>query len=524
MTSQSDDDIDTFSNLTLDHTVSAEFIRKNANGRYDVKLKVNGISVVFDDKGRKDPGLHVDVKEAASQEKSAVAAAASDYSTALSPAVIVEFNDKLLRLGVTEKIFVCYVVTAQEFYCQLSRENDELFAMMDILEEYYGSQPPGKDSLISLVAGVPCAAKYSVDGCWYRAALQALQGPTQAKVSFVDYGNMETVEIKDLKILRDEFLEYPKFALRCGLIGDVASPVDFESNVMDKEFDLKVVGMNGNTHIVDLVNDGKSLSDDLLGKKANVEVINEAVKNSFVKKAEARQNEEEDDRPRFRNAEVKKGMTLEALCTFVKENGELSCQLFQYEEDLSTLMDEISTYSDSRRLSNISIDMACIALYDEDESWYRAKILKSDDRNATVKFVDYGNEAVCALENLREIRSKDLGLPVTCVDCKISGIDMGDDVVAAIEENCIDKELIFVVKDVINEELVLADVQLMGNNESICDIVNKQIVQAKSNTGEIQISKTSDIRRVSSGFTYAVDNFFSQWEMLFKYLSWEAMG
>ena len=682
VTSQSDEDIDTFSNLTLDHQVSAEFIRKSADGRYDVKLKVNGTPVVFDDKGRKDPGLHVDVKEASSQEENAVvAAAASDYSTAQSPAVIVEFNDKLLGIGAREKIFVCYVVTAQEFYCQLSRESDDLNGMMDMLEEYYGSQPPGKDSLISLVPGVPCAAKYSVDGCWYRAALQAVQGPTEGKVSFVDYGNVETVEIKDLKILRDEFIEYPTFAIKCGLMGDIGSPADFESNVMDREFDLKVIRMSGNTHIVDLVNDGRSLSDDLCGKKAprekvqtqvksykevemqegnivdvyyvdgkspedfychlvkyetefetlvndiaeagneletlnsletgapcvalfsedeswyrgkilesregeakiefvdygneewvktvsikimpdkllqlpiqavkfclenvqsasetwstdeiklfqekcdqkmlkadimshsfgkfNVilrntetgEVINEAFKKSMKKEADARQNE--DVRPCFRNAEVSKGMTLEALCTFVKENGELSCQLAKHEEDLNTLMDEIAAYcdGDSKRLSDIKVDMACIALYDEDGSWYRAKILKSDGRNATVKFVDYGNESVCALENLMEIRPKDVGLSVTCIDCRISGLDMDDDdVVAAIEETCIDKELKVIVKDVMNEELVLADVLLMENNESICDIVNKQIVQAKGNTGEIPISKTSDFRKVSFVF------------------------
>ena len=657
VTSQSDDHIDTFCNMTVDKTVSIEFIRKNADGHYDVEVRVSGELIVFQ-KGKKDPRLIVDVKETASSRESnaAAAAAAQSYSTAQSPAVIVEFNEKSLQVGDKEKVFVCYVVTAQEFYCQLSREISVLNSMMDKLEEYYGNEPPGRGSLVSLVAGVPCAAKYSVDGCWYRAALECLQDPSHAKVNFVDYGNSETVEVEDLKILKEEFLEHPTFAVKCSLLGYGESASEFENEVMDREVELKVTGLSGSAYIVDLVcDDGrglgssatvavgsvekaahhplksfkkaeivkegstinvyyldgispqdfychiaeyevefetltkeiaqkgtesgsldameagtpclalfsedgcwyrgkvleagegkskvafvdygneewvehvhiKSIPDDLL--KLPVQAVRFCLANSrpasstwtaaerelFQSKCDAKllsatikscssekfnvilidtqtgENINEafssflngnsegvdriDDKPRFKNADVSKGMMLEALCTFVKEDGKLSCQLIKYEKELSKLMKDIPLYcsQDAEKVSNIEVDLACFALYDLDDSWYRAKVLKSDGNSITVRFVDYGNEAVCSLENLRKVRPKDLELPATCIDCSIAGIVVDEGVVDAIELNCLEEELIVNIKDVLNAELVLAEVLTMENKQSVSDVVNK---------------------------------------------------
>ena len=686
--SQSDDDIDTFSNSVLDHKVSVEFMRKNADGRFDVKLEVNGSSIKFD-KARKDPGLHVEVKETAFKEADvAAAASASSYSAVQSPAVIVEFNEKELKLGATEKVYVCYVVTAQEFYCQLSRESDALNNMMTELEEYYGSQPPEQDSLVSLAAGLPCAAKYSVDGCWYRAALQSLQGPTQAKVMFVDYGNAETVGIKDLKVLTDAFYQFQTFAIRCSLMGDVGSAGDFESKVIDKEFDLKVVGLNGGSYIVDLISDGSSLSTVLsenvvekapserlqtpakeynmaeieegstvdvyyldgkspqeffchlakyetefetlvvsigqmgvnletlksfeigtpcvalfsedgcwyrgrilelkednskvefvdygnkefvknvnikvipdvllklpmqavrlcldnvcpasgdvwttdeinlfqnkcdqkllsatisssksdvfsvvLRDKESGETINETFGGSVEK--ETRETNADFEKLRFKSVEVDKGMTLEALCTFVKENCELSCQLVKYESELNKLMDEISVYCDgvAKEVPDVRMEMACLALYDEDQSWYRGKVMKADGKNATIRFVDFGNESVCALENLRMIRPKDLELPVTCIDCKISGVDVSGDIAAVIEEICLDQEMIVNVKDVISGDLVLADLLTMKSKESVLDMINKAILDSNDDHLEIQSSTKIDVRQVSSELCFCI--------------------
>ena len=678
VTSQSDDDIDSFANSTVDQTASVEFVKKNPNGRFDVKLKVNGVAITFD-KTKKNPGLHVEANAAATAETGS-SIAASCYSTAQSPAVIVEFSDKKLNVGTTENVFVSYVVTAQEFYCQLSKESDKLNILMNNLEENYGNQPPGKDSLVSLVPGVPCAAKYSVDGGWYRAALENLQGPTQAKIDFVDYGNVETVDVKDLKILKDEFVDDASFAFKCSLMGDVGSAVDFEGRVMEREFDMKIVGLSGSTYVVDLYYDGKSLSEELstkveraskekleprlkgykmaeikkgdtvdvyyldgkspedfychlvkyekefekmvcdiaevgeqmknLGKletglacvalfsedgawyrgkildakeregrvlfvdygneewmkavvikcisedllslpmqavncsltnvfpasqsgwsedeiklfqskcdqkmlsarvtsyekeKFNIELkdmqknetINDAFRKSVNEAAETKQKQ--DGAPRFKDAGICRDMTLESLCTFVKPNGVVSCQLIKYQNELSALMDDIALYCDgaAKEVSNIDQDLACLALYDEDDGWYRAKIIKYDSESATVRFVDYGNESICPAGNLRGARPKDLELPVTCIDCQIPGIDAEDDVSKVIEETCLDQELIVNVKDVLNNDLISADLLMLESKESISSIVNKVIPASKVVTNDEQSSQEGSIKKVN---------------------------
>merc|ERR1712179_706399 len=64
---------------------------------------------------------------------------------------------------------------------------------------------------------------------------------------------------------------------------------------------------------------------------------------------------------------------------------------------------------------------ACIAQFSLDHRWYRGRVLQVMDRECLVKFVDYGNNELCKLENLR----KGLFLtqvPIQCFPAKL-GID-----------------------------------------------------------------------------------------------------
>ncbi len=56
--------------------------------------------------------------------------------------------------------------------------------------------------------------------------------------------------------------------------------------------------------------------------------------------------------------------------------------------------------------------------------WYRAEILSLNGPNATVIFVDFGNEKTLPLENIFELRSQQLAkLPKLVVKCKLDGLE-----------------------------------------------------------------------------------------------------
>ena len=70
----------------------------------------------------------------------------------------------------------------------------------------------------------------------------------------MDYGNNENCRLDEVKHLRKEYLKLPKQAFKCKLSGIKAPsngsfPIDvcaqFNDMVMDKEFDVKVVNVDG---------------------------------------------------------------------------------------------------------------------------------------------------------------------------------------------------------------------------------------------------------------------------------------
>jgi len=53
------------------------------------------------------------------------------------------------------------------------------------------------------------AAKFSVDGLWYRAKVIDLMPPGHVKVLYVDFGNDEVIPIEKIHKLAPRFLSLP---------------------------------------------------------------------------------------------------------------------------------------------------------------------------------------------------------------------------------------------------------------------------------------------------------------------------
>ena len=57
--------------------------------------------------------------------------------------------------------------------------------------------------------------------------------------------------------------------------------------------------------------------------------------------------------------------------------------------------------------------MVCLALYDEDEQWYRATILTvGGNGQATVFMMDFGNTEKVSVDKLRPVTAEIMSIPV----------------------------------------------------------------------------------------------------------------
>ena len=119
-----------------------------------------------------------------------------------------------------------------------------------------------------------------------------------------------------------------------------------------------------------------------------------------------------------------------AICTYVNSVNVMQLSFSELQEQLDVLMGEIEAFvssSECERMSkdNIVVGCACLALYVADGGWYRAEILNVDDK-IKVNFVDYGNEELIDIDNLRCITEHFVQLPKASITCTLADVDADD--------------------------------------------------------------------------------------------------
>ncbi|XP_017324761.1 RING finger protein 17 isoform X1 [Ictalurus punctatus] len=120
------------------------------------------------------------------------------------------------KLNMELNAVVSHVNTPSDFYIQLV-DNMEFLLLNTKLQNCYGF--PGAESdlqIYSPVLSQACVALYD-NKDWCRAQVTGFPGGRMVEVQYVDFGNRETLSVKDLRQIKDEFFSLPAMALWCSL-------------------------------------------------------------------------------------------------------------------------------------------------------------------------------------------------------------------------------------------------------------------------------------------------------------------
>lgn len=88
------------------------------------------------------------------------------------------------------------------------------------VKSYIGNVPVGASVL----------ARYPVDGVLYRATVVSVQPFSKFIVRYVDFGNKQVVDAKDIWQLDQQLMELPKMAVHCSLVGVVPKDGEWKAN------------------------------------------------------------------------------------------------------------------------------------------------------------------------------------------------------------------------------------------------------------------------------------------------------
>ncbi|XP_069808960.1 RING finger protein 17-like isoform X2 [Dendropsophus ebraccatus] len=141
----------------------------------------------------------------------------SNVSRVLSDTATSHYKDPVLPWNKSEVVIICHFNDPSDFYIH-ALERSDYGMIVEKLQEVYNSKEADDLQMYCPSVGQPCVAKYNTeDDHWYRAEIKALLNPFEAVIKYVDFGSIGTVNIADLKSLKDEFMTLPCQAIGCRL-------------------------------------------------------------------------------------------------------------------------------------------------------------------------------------------------------------------------------------------------------------------------------------------------------------------
>ncbi|CAL8312675.1 unnamed protein product [Lota lota] len=168
----------------------------------------------------------------------------------------------------------------------------------------------------------------------------------------------------------------------------------------------------------------------------------------------------EAERLRYLLPHFSEGQKLEAYLTTITGPHSFWCQPADCEEldKISHGVSELGNAShkpvDPKLLSHGS---PCVALFTDDEQWYRAEVISLDGNKVSAHFVDYGNDSQVDVKDVREMPSELVRIQAQAFLCELDGFEDAngswtDGAVEHIAELIMDKLLELTVVKVLGED------------------------------------------------------------------------
>lgn len=317
------------------------------------------------------------------------------------------------------------------FVCQPVSTADELATLMDNIAAYYEEE--ANQAAYTPEVGQQCIAKFTEDDGWYRAVIEGVVGD-DVTVRYIDYGNSEVLTGDRLCTIQPQFAELPAQAVTYQLSVPLMQQAQWNE-------DMKA--------LVDENCAERELSVNL-DESSEVPIITlSSVDTDFIKSVLG------DSLPPSVSAEAGEEETLELgeaiSLIFLSAEGpsSFSCQPTSTADDLAILMDNIAAfYEDEANQSEHTpeVGQQCIAMFTEDDGWYRASVEAISEEGIAVKYIDYGNSETVTQDRVCEIQPQFQELAAQAIVYQIKPDLMhpsqwNDDVKATLDDSCAEREL-----------------------------------------------------------------------------------
>lgn len=255
--------------------------------------------------------------------------------------------------------------------------------------------------------GELCFVCFTEDKEWYRGVVDDVLPNNKFKVTFVDYGNEDTVSPEAIRVMDAKFLSLPRQAFTGPLKGITSTnqkplPVDV-INALKQQLLEKRLFVRVDEDGVELFNVGPNDDPTESINKNYIEIL-------------------------YPQVPTEVDAQFPALVTEVHGTCEIWLQPQDQRDVIKTLMDDVNLYCNntSPMTSSPSQGDLLFAKHSFYNSWYRVRVDQWKPPMASVCFVDYGYSEQVTLDKLRPPRSDLLRLPPQAVKCCLNRVVQGN--------------------------------------------------------------------------------------------------
>ncbi|XP_028858147.1 tudor domain-containing 6 isoform X2 [Denticeps clupeoides] len=335
-----------------------------------------------------------------------------------------DLPENSVKPGMELEVFVSHYNSPLSFFVQLNTDEDEIYSLV---EKINADQMTGHLSVKDLNEGDLVNAEFPEDRSWYRAVVKDKRDLDIVEVEFIDFGNTAFVQSSKICKLPRPFLDYPRFSIHCALHG--AKKLDAGNEEVLQNFKMEIDENSiVKCHFIEETDDVWEVilkaNNVTLGCKLLVGGSMQPPTDQIPKNGASHSVSLEISKD---TPGLLKGQRLEVYASFITGPQYFWCQYAQ-PDALQQISDAVQVAGNSSDIPCISAESVCvgnvcIALFSEDELWYRAEILSKDHDSASILFVDYGNESRVKLNEIKMLPLQLANIPPQAFLCHLEGFE-----------------------------------------------------------------------------------------------------
>nr|XP_006626067.1 PREDICTED: tudor domain-containing protein 6 isoform X1 [Lepisosteus oculatus]XP_015205868.1 PREDICTED: tudor domain-containing protein 6 isoform X1 [Lepisosteus oculatus] len=365
-----------------------------------------------------------------------------------------DLPSKCIKPGLVCEVYVSHSNSPSSFFVQLTKEEEEIYLIVEKLNRDLPAiscvdidklQP---DDLV--------CAEFPDDNSWYRAVVKNTYGNGTLDVEFIDFGNTATISSSNIRWLDKSFLKVPRLSVHCLLSGvqsAISKPewpqialMHFKEAIGESEGGKKLtcnfIKQSGSLWEVSLQDRSTLLADYLIEHGSAVSWDSGVLKDpdsqpkpsggtisgkSFLPRKPADDPSTEILPSRYKSCNISEGQTLEVYASSLVSPEYFWCQFADSDslQIIAELADETGNSVDTsaKFIEDLFPGSPCLALFKDDEHWYRAEVKSKTQDVLSIRFVDYGNEVEVDHDSVRPVPSELLEIPTQAFLCLLEGFD-----------------------------------------------------------------------------------------------------